>query len=343
MTTPPTPEDERLTELLAPLADIRLVPHRERRATAPHRWLRPVLVGVACLTVVVAAGAAIVTSGVVELAAAATSPAPPATVSGPARPCSRGARPRRLLHQGWRARVRGPAGRHRRRRCQAAARGPPRGSPAGTRRTSSRARELESFAVADTIATIKLSGRTPVDLVLGADRSDADGLRGHQLGAIRGRGGSRRRDARLGCPGPRPRPSNSYGRSSRGETIRFAGTADTFEANVQLRVVQAGQGARLDVRDRNLRLGLPRVVRGHDRRPGPRPGRRSHGHGRRHGGGQGDARGVHDLRRGRIRPERRRPRRDAHLPVDDRPGARPPHPPGPGAGEGRDRLTSVRQ
>ena len=83
MTDPLTPEDERLTELLAPLADIPPVPHHERRATAPvARWLRPALVAVACLTVVVAAGAAIVTSGRGGSSQpAASSPAPPATVA----------------------------------------------------------------------------------------------------------------------------------------------------------------------------------------------------------------------------------------------------------------------
>ncbi len=34
MTTALTPEDERVTELLAPLADIPPVPHREHRAAA---------------------------------------------------------------------------------------------------------------------------------------------------------------------------------------------------------------------------------------------------------------------------------------------------------------------
>ena len=63
MTTQMTPDDQKLTELLAPLADIPPVPYRERRATAPRRWVRPVLVGAGCLLAIGVTAAAIVTSG----------------------------------------------------------------------------------------------------------------------------------------------------------------------------------------------------------------------------------------------------------------------------------------
>ena len=241
MTTPLTPEEERLTELLAPLADIPPVPHRERRATAPHRWLRPVLVGVACLTVVVAAGAAIVTSGRGGSSQpAATSPAPPATVSGPAETVpvapDLGAY---FIKDGELAFVAlpgGTGGDDARQRLEALLAGP----PAGYETDVEPGTKLESFAVADTIATIKLSGRTPVDRGLEqivrtlTDFEDINWVRfGVEEGLVDGTLASGAVDAAA--------PVELVRAEFEGQTIRFAGTADTFEANVQLRVVQAGK------------------------------------------------------------------------------------------------------
>ena len=179
------------------------------------------------------------------------------------------------------------AGRHRRRRCQRRAlEALLAGPPAGYETEVEPGTKLESFAVADTIATIKLSGRTPVDRGLEqivATLTDFEDINWVRFGVEEGLV-----DGTLASGAVDAAPPVELVRAGvrRSETIRFAGTADTFEANVQLRRRAGRQGARLDVRDRNLRLGLPRLVRGHDRRPGPRPGRRSHGHGRRHDGGK---------------------------------------------------------
>ena len=238
MTTPLTPEEERLTELLAPLADIPPVPHRERRATAPHRWLRPVLVG---CCVPDRRGRSRRRDrherGWWELATAATSPAPPATVSGPAQTVP--AAPdlgAYFIKDGELAFVAlpgGTGGDDARQRLEALLAGP----PAGYETDVEPGTKLESFAVADTIATIKLSGRTPVDRGLEqivrtlTDFEDINWVRfGVEEGLVDGTLASGAVDAAA--------PVELVRAEFEGQTIRFAGTADTFEANVQLRVVQ---------------------------------------------------------------------------------------------------------
>jgi len=232
MTTPLTPEDERITELLAPLADLPPVPHRERRV-APHRpWLRPVLVAVACLTVVVAVGSAIVTSGGGTSEPAGTTP--PATVPTAA---DLGVY---FLQGGELVRVAVPdtvGGEDAARRAlEALLAGP----PAGYESAVVPGTTIESFAVADTIATIKLYGRTPVDRGLEqivATLTDFDDINWVRFGVEEGLVD---RTLASGAVDAAP-PIELVRAESAGQTITFAGTADTFEANVQLRVVQGGK------------------------------------------------------------------------------------------------------
>ena len=99
---------------------------------------------------------------------------------------------------------------------------------------------LESFAVADTIATIKLSGRTPVDRGLEqivATLTDFDDINWVRFGVEEGLVD---RTLASGAVDAAP-PIELVRAESTGQTITFAGTADTFEANVQLRVVQGGK------------------------------------------------------------------------------------------------------
>jgi hypothetical protein len=232
MTTPLTPEDERITELLAPLADIPPVPHRERRRAARRPWLRPALVAVACLTVVVAAGSAIVTSGGGTSEPAGT--APPATVPAAA---DLGVY---FLQGGELVRVAVPdtvGGEDAARRAlEALLAGP----PAGYESAVVPGTTIESFAVADTIATIKLSGRTPVDRGLEqivATLTDFDDINWVRFGVEEGLVD---RTLASGAVDAAP-PIELVRAESTGQTITFAGTADTFEANVQLRVVQGAK------------------------------------------------------------------------------------------------------
>lgn len=232
MTTPLTPEDERVTELLAPLADIPPVPHREHRTASRRPWLRPVLVTVACLTVVVAAGAAIVTSGGGTSQPAGTTP--PATVPTVPAAADLGV----YFLQGGelvRVAVPDPVGGEdaARRALEALLAGP----PAGYETAVVPGTTLESFAVADTIATIKLSGRTPVDRGLEqivATLTDFDDVNWVRFGVEEGLVD---RTIASGAVDAAP-PIELVRAESKGQTITFAGTADVFEANVQLRVMQ---------------------------------------------------------------------------------------------------------
>ncbi len=232
MTTPLTPEDKSLTELLAPLADIPAVPYRERRAAARRRWLRPVLVGVACLTVVVAAGAVIVTSGGGASRPAGTPAAtvPPAADLGV------------YFLQGGelvRVAVPDPVGGMgaARRALEALLVGP----PAGYETAVVTGTTLESFDAGDTVATIKLSGRTPVDRGLEqivATLTDFDDINWVRFGVEEGLVD---RTLASGAVDAAPPIELVRAESSGGQTIAFAGTADVFEANVQLRVMQGAK------------------------------------------------------------------------------------------------------
>jgi hypothetical protein len=239
MTTHLTPDDERLEELLAPLADIPPVPHREPRIAPSRRWLRPALVAATCVVALAAAGAAIVTAGRdTKSRPAGTSPAP--TTSEPVETVPVGPKLGVWFVQGGeliRVAVPDTAGGEGapRRALEALLAGP----PAGYETAVVPGTKLESFAVADTIATIKLSGRTPVDRGLEqivATLTDFDDINWVRFGVEEGLVD---RTLASGAVDSAP-PIELVRAELSGQTIRFAGTADTFEANVQFRVVQGG-------------------------------------------------------------------------------------------------------
>ena len=228
-------DDQRVEELLAPLADIPAVPHRERRVAAHRTWLRPVLVGAACLTALVAAGTAIVTTGgdgTLQPAVTSPAPAPLPTVPDLGVWFVRGGELVRVAVPDTVGGVDAP-----RRALEAVLAVPPAGYETevvpGTR--------LESFSVADAIATIKLSGRTPVDRGLEqivATLTDFDDVSWVRFGVEEGLV-----DRTLAAGAVDAAPAIELVRAEAnadGTAISFAGTADTFEANVQLRVVQGG-------------------------------------------------------------------------------------------------------
>jgi hypothetical protein len=229
-------EEQRVQRLLTPLQDIPPVPYRERRAPARRRWVRPVLLAGAGLVVVVAVGAAIVTaeSGGGSQPAG-TTPAPPITETSPTvttAPTAPAAAAW-FVQDGKLTRTGPPA------TGTAAARdaveallaGPPEGFattiPAGTR--------LEEFRVADTIGTIRLSGPALTGTALeqlARTVTDA-GVRWIRLGDEPGLV-----DPAIASGGQDTAPAIELVRADfDGRKIRFAGTADTFEANVQLRLM----------------------------------------------------------------------------------------------------------
>jgi hypothetical protein len=228
-------EERQVEELLAPLADIPAVPHREPRVAASRRWVRPVLVTAACLTAIVVAGTAIVTAGRDhEAQPAGTSTTPGETV--PAR-STVGVW---FVRDGKLARVEVEqavgAGRAPRGALEALLAGP----PAGYETAIVPGTKVESFSVADTIATIKLSGRTPVDRGLQqivatlTDFADINWVRfGVEEGLVDGTLASGAVDTAA--------PIELVRAEYNGAKVHFAGTADTFEANVQLRLVQDGR------------------------------------------------------------------------------------------------------
>jgi hypothetical protein len=231
MTTQMTPDDQKLTELLAPLADIPPVPYRERRATAPRRWVRPVLVGAGCLLAIGVTGAAIVTSGgnnTPQPGAGTTAPAPAAAPDLGVWFVKDGALVRVPVPDA----TGGPG--TERRALEALLAGPPAGYQSEVKPGTT----IESFAIADTIATIKLSGRTPVDRGLEqivATLTDFDDVNWVRFGVEEGLVD---RTLASGAVDAAPQIELVRAESSGGQTIAFAGTADTFEANVQLRAVQ---------------------------------------------------------------------------------------------------------
>lgn len=242
MTTDLTPEDERVTELLAPLADIPPVPHRERRSSARRPWLRPVLVAGGCLLALGVTGAAIVTSGggggsEPTPAAGTTAPAttPPATTAT-ATSADLGVF---FVQDGQAARVPVPdpnAGEPdaERRAVEALLAGEPAGYtseiPAGT--------TLESLEVADSIATVGLSGgklnESAREQVV-ATLLDTGSIRWVRFGD---EPDLYDRAIAAGKGDVQAAPVELDRAESSGQTISFAGTANVFEANVQLRVVQ---------------------------------------------------------------------------------------------------------
>ena len=159
MTTQMTPDDQKLTELLAPLAEIPPVPYRERRAAAPRRWLRPVLVGAGCLVAIGRCRRRDRDGGRRGKRRRAAGRRRRQRPAESRRPSSASGSSRTA---GWYARpvpdeTGGPGAE--RRALESLLAGP----PAGYQSEVVPGTKLESFAVADTIATIKLSGRTPVD------------------------------------------------------------------------------------------------------------------------------------------------------------------------------------
>jgi hypothetical protein len=232
MTTQMTPDDQKLTELLAPLADIPPVPHRERRATAPRRWVRPVLVAAGCLLAIGVTGAAIVTSGgnkTPQPGAGTTAPAPAAAPDLGVWFVKDGALVRVPVPDA----TGGPGAERRALEALLA------GSPAGYESEVKPGTMIESFAIADTIATIKLSGRTPVDRGLEqivATLTDFDDVNWVRFGVEEGLVD---RTLASGAVDAAPPVELVRAEANAGGTaISFAGTADTFEANVQVRVVQ---------------------------------------------------------------------------------------------------------
>jgi len=242
-------EEQRVERLLAPLQDIPPVPYRERRAPTGRRWARPVLVGAACLAVIVAVGAAIFTAGGGSSSQpAATNPTPapaPTATDGNAPPTgtNTGSVPAApelgvwFLQDGKLVRVpmadpgSGPGAEQR--ALEALLAGPPAGYTSQVRPGT----KLESFALADTIATIRLSGRTPVDQALEQivatilDSGAAHWVRfGVEEGLVDRTLASLQPDAAA--------PVELVRAQYDGTRVQFAGTADTFEANVQLRLVE---------------------------------------------------------------------------------------------------------
>ena len=230
MTTQMTPDDQKLTELLAPLAEIPPVPYRERRAAPARRWLRPVLVGAGCLVAVGVAGAAIVTSGGNKAPAPAAGTTAPEPVKAPDLGVW-------FVKDGALIRVPVPdtvGGQGAERRAlESLLAGP----PAGYQSEVVPGTKLESFAVADTIATVKLSGRTPVDRGLEqivATLTDFDDVNWVRFGVEEGLVD---RTLASGAVDAAP-PVELVRAELAGDAIHFAGTADTFEANVQIRLMQ---------------------------------------------------------------------------------------------------------
>ncbi len=229
-------DDQRVEQLLAPLADIPPVPYREQRASVRRPWLRPVLVGAACVTALVAAGTAIVTAGGGGTSQpAATSPVTDPVPTAPDLGVW-------FVQDGALVRVAvpdtvGDGADAPRRALEALLAGPPAGY--GTEVVPGTT--LESFSVADTIATIKLSGRTPVDRGLEqivATLTGFDDIKWVRFGVEEGLV-----DRTLASGAVDAAPPIELVRAeanAAGTAITFAGTADTFEANVQLRVVQGG-------------------------------------------------------------------------------------------------------
>jgi hypothetical protein len=227
-------DDQRLEQLLAPLADIPPVPHRGHRATLRRRSGRPVLVAAACLVALVAAGTAIVTAGRdTKPQPGGTSPAP--TETSPTAPdlgvwFVQGGKLARVAVVDTAGGNGAP-----RRALEALLAGP----PAGYETAVVPGTKLESFVVADTIATIKLSGRTPVDRGLEqivATLTDFDEINWVRFGVEEGLVD---RTLASGAVDSAP-PVELVRAEYDGVKVRFAGTADTFEANVQLRLVQDG-------------------------------------------------------------------------------------------------------
>lgn len=237
MTTHLSPDDQRLSELLAPLADIPPVPHREPRIAGSRRWLRPVLVAATCVVALGAAGAAIVTAGRDTTSRpAGTSPTATApTETAPAAPkvgvwFLRGGTLVRVEMEQALGADRAPRG-----ALEALLAGP----PAGYETAVVPGTKVESFSVADTIATIKLSGRTPVDRGLEqivATLTDFDEINWVRFGVEEGLVDRTLASGAVDTAAPVELVRAEYD----GVKVRFAGTADTFEANVQLRLVHDG-------------------------------------------------------------------------------------------------------
>ncbi len=225
-------EDQRIEELLAPLADIPPVPHRGHRAAAPHRWLRPVLVASGCLVAIGVTGAAIVTSGGNQ------APAPVAGTTAPVTtlPATHDLgvwfmKDAALTRVAVPDSTGGPGAE--RRALETLLAGP----PAGYESDVASGTKLESIDIADTIATIKLSGRTPVDRGLEqivATLTDFENVNWVRFGVEEGLVD---RTLASGAVDAAP-PIELVRAQLSGGAIHLAGTADTFEANVQLRLMQ---------------------------------------------------------------------------------------------------------
>ncbi len=172
------------------------------------------------------------------------------------------------------------------------------GPPAGYETAVVPGTTLESFAVADTIATIKLSGRTPVDRGLEqivATLTDFDDINWVRFGVEEGLVD---RTIASGAVDAAP-PIELVRAESKGQTIAFAGTADVFEANVQLRVMQGDKELATTFVTATCGTGCRGSFEGTiDVPAGTAPE-------------DVQARGVHHLGGGRLDPERRRPRRRA--------------------------------
>ena len=272
MTTVHDTDDRRVEELLAPLADIPPVPYRDRRAPARRNWLRPALVASAFLVVVVVAGAAILTSGSgTPSQPAATSPAPvgtisataptvstpPPTTSTPAPTTSAVAPPATtsqttvpaapelgvwFVQDGRPVRVptpdagSGPGAE--RRALEALLAGPPSGYASKVRAGT----QLEAFEIADTIATIRLSGPAPEGVALEqivATVTDGGAVQWVRLGD---EPGLVDRAIAAGKDDVAAAPIEVVRATAAGDgTVEFAGTADVFEATLQLELLEDGR------------------------------------------------------------------------------------------------------
>lgn len=228
-------DDQRVEELLSPLADIPPVPYREQRSPARRGWLRPALVVAGATAVVVAVGAVIVTAGGSGSGSgpAATTP-PPTTL--PAAP-DLGVW---FVRDGQLVRVPtadpGGAGGAEQRALEALLAGPPADATSAVAPGTT----LESFALADTIATIALSGSAPEGQALEqvvATVTDSGAAHWVRLGD---EPGLVNRTIAAGQPDDAPAIELVRAQYD-GSKVQVAGTADVFEATVQLRLMRGDE------------------------------------------------------------------------------------------------------
>jgi hypothetical protein len=250
-------DERRVKELLMPLQDIPPVPFREHRVPARAAWVRPALIGTVCLAAIVAVGAVILSSGGSSTSqpAGTTTPAPAPTTA----PTPTGAVPPVttttatvsasqdlgvwFLKDGKAVRVStpdtgsGPGAEQR--ALEALLAGPPAGYTSKVKAGT----KLESFQVADTIATIKLSGKAPTGVALQQIVNTVTGSGvvhwvrlGDQPGLV-----NQAIAAGEGDVAAAPVELLRAESANDGTTIQFFGTADTFEAALQIDVIQDGQ------------------------------------------------------------------------------------------------------